>query len=779
MANWKKVIVSGSNAELGEITASSGIKALALPTGGTAGDDVIVVDSAGHFKTRSQSDVASAQTVAKAFATMSINTLLADVGTYSSGISTASYNPDNLTFVQGENITLGISSSAVQNASGQSNFLKIAAQTSSVVGTTNQVTVTDSSNVFTLSTPQDIATTSNVQFAQITASGNITASGTISASIIYGDTLDGLAVTDALAAAIVTQIDNDEIPIALLAQDAVTVNSGTNLSGGGSVTLGGNITLNVDDAFLVNNGNDTTTGTITAAGFNTTGGATSTALSASGGISASNLDIVGDGHFTGDITVDSGNIFGANGFFIEIDQVTVHSGSTIFGSGSTNPTDATHEFTGSVIVTGSLTVNGGTITGDGSGITGLSIGNTDIASLTDAEGIQDFTYNGASAATISVDSGSMVAYYTSSAFAAVSGDITISAGGTAAIQANSVAVGDLAQIGANTILGNNSNSSGDVSAIAVGNAELLIGNGNGFTTNVLSGDVTMDNAGAATIATNAVEFGMLNDNVISGQSGIAELIADADEFLFSNAGALASVSASQLATYVSSSFALDGIFGQDDTNTTYHLHATASTTDDFAIQMTGSDGSVFNIDIDGTANEVDVALNDANNRLTFGLPSNVTIGNNLTVTADLAVTGDTTLNGNVTLGSDASDTVTVLGNFSVQGNTEIVNSTSLTIEDKFVLLASGSLTGDGGIIVQVGGVTGYGLGYESGIGRWVLDKDIAVDATTIAADEEWLGVVKSAAANPADATPPTYGGSSKGHGTIHVNSSTEEIWIYA
>ncbi len=75
----------------------------------------------------------------------------------------------------------------------------------------------------------------------ITASGDISASGTIIAA-----TLDAAAVSDTLAAAIVAEIDNDEIPIAKLAEDAVTVTAGTGLSGGGSVTLGGSITINSD-----------------------------------------------------------------------------------------------------------------------------------------------------------------------------------------------------------------------------------------------------------------------------------------------------------------------------------------------------------------------------------------------------------------------------------------------------------------------------------------------------------------------------------------------------
>jgi hypothetical protein len=94
---------------------------------------------------------------------------------------------------------------------------------------------------------QGLTTTSNVIFNHISASGNITASGNISSSgTITAATLDAAAVSDTLAAAIVAEIDNDEIPIAKLAEDAVTVTAGTGLSGGGSVTLGGSITINSD-----------------------------------------------------------------------------------------------------------------------------------------------------------------------------------------------------------------------------------------------------------------------------------------------------------------------------------------------------------------------------------------------------------------------------------------------------------------------------------------------------------------------------------------------------
>ena len=71
-------------------------------------------------------------------------------------------------------------------------------------------------------------------------------------------------------------------------------------------------------------------------------------------------------------------------------------------------------------------------------------------------------------------------------------------------------------VAANSILGRNANSSGVLSEVALATTQILIGDGTGFTAAALSGDVTMDNAGAVTIASNAVEQAMLADDVISG-----------------------------------------------------------------------------------------------------------------------------------------------------------------------------------------------------------------------------------------------------------------------
>ena len=64
-----------------------------------------------------------------------------------------------------------------------------------------------------------------------------------------------------------------------------------------------------------------------------------------------------------------------------------------------------------------------------------------------------------------------------------------------------VSVADMA---ANTVKVRNANSSGTPSDVALATTEILIGDGTGFTNASLSGDATMTNAGAVTIADNAV-----------------------------------------------------------------------------------------------------------------------------------------------------------------------------------------------------------------------------------------------------------------------------------
>ena len=65
----------------------------------------------------------------------------------------------------------------------------------------------------------------------------------------------------------------------------------------------------------------------------------------------------------------------------------------------------------------------------------------------------------------------------------------------------------------------------------------------------MSGDATVSDAGALTIANDAVESGMLNDNIISGQTAITSGLASTDELLFSDAGTIKKMDVSVLTDY--------------------------------------------------------------------------------------------------------------------------------------------------------------------------------------------------------------------------------------
>lgn len=128
------------------------------------------------------------------------------------------------------------------------------------------------------------------------------------------------------------------------------------------------------------------------------------------------------------------------------------------------------------------------------------------------------------------------------------------------------------------------------------------------------------------------------------------------------------------------------------------------------LNISGSDGSggtvkisTQDLTVDGTANEIETSV--SGQTVTIGLPNNVTIGNKLTVTGDLEVNGTTTT----------------------------VNTTNLLIEDRFILLNSGSTNPDeGGLVIDEGSGTGHALIFEpdAGIARWGFNQSVDSTATT-------------------------------------------------
>ena len=91
----------------------------------------------------------------------------------------------------------------------------------------------------------------------------------------------------------------------------------------------------------------------------------------------------------------------------------------------------------------------------------------------------------------------------------------------------------------------------DIGADLVDADEIIVDDGGGGTNrrsdlervkkyiySAMSGDATASDAGAVTVANDAIESGMLNDNVISGQTALTSGLATTDELLISDGGTL-------------------------------------------------------------------------------------------------------------------------------------------------------------------------------------------------------------------------------------------------
>ena len=269
-----------------------------------------------------------------------------------------------------------------------------------------------------------------------------------------------------------------------------------------------------------------------------------------------------------------------------------------------------------------------------------------------------------------------------------------------------------------------------------------------FTTtgDVVVASTTFDGTGnftaAATIQANAVEGSMLNNNVISGQTDIGAAIASGDEILISDNGTLRRSDIDRVATL----FAGSGLA---------------------ASEASISIGAGTGIDVASEEISVDVSdfmTNGSNNRIVTATgPDAMNAEANLTFDGStLDVTGD----------------ITVSGNLDVNGTLTTIDTTNLAIKDQFINIASGSQSAtDGGIVVskQADGA-GFGLGYDTGTGRWAFDNDLAVAATGLTPDS-YVGTVTFSTS--AASGNPTYGGSSNGYGAIHVETDTGDIFIYS
>ena len=146
----------------------------------------------------------------------------------------------------------------------------------------------------------------------------------------------------------------------------------------------------------------------------------------------------------------------------------------------------------------------------------------------------------------------------------------------------------------------------------------------------------------------------------------------------------------------------------------------------------------------GTGNEIETTV--TNNQVQIGITTNPTLSGNVIVTGDLTVQGDTFEN----------------------------QVTNLNVEDRFILLNSGSNSGDVGIIFGGSdGVANQGSGifWDSPSNVFGFADGIGTADTTATHDAK-IGAITTSTAAPSSA--PTF----QGVGSIHVKTDTEDVYIY-
>jgi hypothetical protein len=231
---------------------------------------------------------------------------------------------------------------------------------------------------------------------------------------------------------------------------------------------------------------------------------------------------------------------------------------------------------------------------------------------------------------------------------------------------------------------------------------------------------------------------------------VSALSASVDAHLDANISALsASVDAHLDANISALSASVDAHLDANITDLSSSAHIARANLAS-SLVVSGSTGNdIVNLKTDslsiiGTASEIETTV--TNNQIAIGIVTNPTLSGNVVVT----------------------------GNLTVQGDTFENQVTNLNVEDRFILLNSGSNSGDVGIIFGGSdGVTneGSGIFWDSPSNVFGFAQGIGTSDTS-ATHTAKLGAITTSTSDPS--TTPTF----QGIGSIHVNTNTEEVFIY-
>ena len=224
------------------------------------------------------------------------------------------------------------------------------------------------------------------------------------------------------------------------------------------------------------------------------------------------------------------------------------------------------------------------------------------------------------------------------------------------------------------------------------------------------------------------------------------------------------------------------ILGKNATD--YHVYISGSSTGK-VVQLSGS---LFLENLTNTNSSNVLVYNTTTGQVTYDTTYNSSITTLNSVTGSIvslnAATSSYLLNSQTGSGFES---LVIKGDLVVNGTTTYINVNNLLVEDKFILLNSGSTgspSNEGGIIVQTtNNGSGSAFFYDSEANRWALTRSGSIagntDSITLGATTEFVVTISSSASGPASipinfGTTDTYRA-----GQMHINTDTGDIWIYS
>ena len=315
----------------------------------------------------------------------------------------------------------------------------------------------------------------------------------------------------------------------------------------------------------------------------------------------------------------------------------------------------------------------------------------------------------------------------------------------------------------------------------------------------LEGDITLTDAGkVVTTAGNLTVDSEAATLVLDGHTGVDIDASNSGKVAIDGAGGIDIGVAADVAIDVdASTFDLDASGALTMTSTTmafdpsstFDIDAAGAVTIDGSAITIGGDSDVA-IDIDSSTLDI-----DASGALTM---TSTTMALDPSSTFDLDAAGAVTIDGSaITIGADDSgvaisighstsettinDNLTVTGDLDVNGTLTTIDTTNLRVADRFIQVASGSTTGDGGMVVTTAANgSGSALFWDDSATRWGLTGADETGDSQISADPRQFVVSVSGSAVDASSNPSDFGGAAANRiGMMHVNTATGDIFIFS